>query len=98
MLCTYHALEHLDDVKRLHWVEPILDAHGRPLVDGKFVATNVAIEPPLKIGRTIESGKPFEVSERDEPHLSQAVISDSRFQVVGRRGGRSNVTRAGKGI
>jgi hypothetical protein len=93
-----HALEHLDDAKRLHWVEPILDAHGRPLVDGKFVATTTVVEPPLKIGRTIESGKAFEVSERDEPHLAQEVISDNRFSVVGRRGGRSNLTRAGEGI
>jgi hypothetical protein len=97
MLCTYHALEHLDDAKRLHWVEPVLDGHGRPLVDGKFVATTTVVEPPLKIGRTIEAGKPFEVDEVKEPHLAQAVISDHRFSVVGRRGGR-NLTRAGNGI
>jgi hypothetical protein len=97
MLCTYHALEHLQDVKRLHWVEPILDAHGRALVDGKFVADGVVVEPPLKIGRTIEAGEPFEVDEKTEPHLAQAVISDNRFSVVGRRGGR-NLTRAGNGI
>jgi hypothetical protein len=68
------------------------------LVDGKFVATDIAFdERPMKIGRTIEAGKPFEVDELKEPHLAQAVISDNRFQVAGRRGGR-NVTRAGEGI
>jgi hypothetical protein len=64
-----------DELENIGWQPPILDLHGRPLVNGCFVAPDHE-----KCARKFTAGRVFDVDEKTEPHLYAFVASDRRFR------------------
>jgi hypothetical protein len=78
MLVRYHP--HADEPAKIGWIPPVLDLHGRPLVNGSMGPHDAE-----RVARVFEADKKFEVDEKAHPHLAQFLISDCRFSIVNRR-------------
>jgi hypothetical protein len=90
MRFAYHP--HEDDPQEVGWVEPILDAHGMPLVDG-FVTS---ADDPRAL-RTFKAGQAFDVNEKLDPHLARFCKASPDFLTLN-VGNTANLTRAGSGL
>jgi len=90
MRFAYHP--HEDDPQEIGWVEPILDAHGMPLVNGY---TTSATDP--RVLRVFKAGLAFDVDPKLDPHLCQFCRASPDFLTLN-LSNYSSVTRAGEGI